>query len=285
MIVVVGSVNVDFVASVEKLPQPGETVAASAFASVAGGKGANQAVAARRLGGEVTFLAAVGSDPVSNDLRDELKSEGVSVDHVETIPQAQPGTALIMVDSRGENVISVFSGANGELTLSDEALEIIELAEVVLMQLEIPMETVIVAAMAATGTVVVNAAPATLLPDELVACIDVLIVNEHERAIALSGENLAGIPVVITTLGARGASIERELGIINIPAPRVDVVDTTGAGDTFCGAFCASLARGESTIDAVGLATRAGALATTGLGARSAMPTRGDMANYPWEIL
>jgi ribokinase len=283
VIVVVGSVNVDFVASVEELPQPGETVAAHAFATVSGGKGANQAVAARRLGGDVTLVAAVGSDAVSMDLRDELASEGVSVAYVKTIPDSRSGTALITVDRRGENVISVFSGANGELILSSEALELIESAEILLMQLEISMETVVAAARAARGTVVVNAAPASVLPDELVACIDVLIVNEHEGVVAVDREGSARIPTVITTLGARGASIQGEVETVIVPAPQVDVIDTTGAGDTFCGAFCASVARGETTLDAALLATRAGALATTSLGARSAMPTLADIANHHWE--
>lgn len=283
MIVVVGSVNVDFVASVEELPQPGETVAAHAFGTVSGGKGANQAVAACRLGGEVTLVAAIGSDPVSMDLREELAAEGVSVSYVESIPDTRSGTALITVDRRGENVISVFSGANSELSLSREVLDLIESAEILLMQLEIPMETVLAAARAARGTVVLNAAPATVLPDELVSRIDVLIVNEHEGVVAFDRERSTRIPTVITTLGARGASIEGEFETVTVPAPQVDVVDTTGAGDTFCGAFCASVARGETTIDAALLAARAGALATTGLGARSAMPTFAELANHHWE--
>lgn len=283
MIVVVGSVNVDFVASVEELPKPGETVAAHALDTVSGGKGANQAVAARRLGGDVTLVAAIGSDPVSMDLKEELDAEGVSIAYVETIPDSRSGTALITVDRRGENVISVFSGANGELSLSQKAIELIESAEIVLMQLEIPMDTVLAAARAAKGTVVLNAAPATVLPDELLERIDVLIVNEHEGVVALDGEGAARIPTVITTLGARGASVRTEFETVTVRAPQVNVVDTTGAGDTFCGAFCASVARGETTIDAVLLAARAGALATTGLGARSAMPTLAELANHHWE--
>lgn len=283
MIVVVGSVNVDFVASVEELPKPGETVAAHALDTVSGGKGANQAVAARRLGGDVTLVAAIGSDPVSMDLKEELDAEGVSIAYVETIPDSRSGTALITVDRRGENVISVFSGANGELSLSQKAIELIESAEIVLMQLEIPMDTVLAAARAAKGTVVLNAAPATVLPDELLERIDVLIVNEHEGVVALDREGAARIPTVITTLGARGASVRTEFETVTVRAPQVNVVDTTGAGDTFCGAFCASVARGETTIDAVLLAARAGALATTGLGARSAMPTLAELANHHWE--
>jgi len=283
VIVVVGSVNVDFVASVEELPKPGETVAAHALGTVSGGKGANQAVAARRLGGDVTLVAAIGSDSVSMDLKEELAADGVSIAYVETIPDSRSGTALITVDGRGENVISVFSGANGKLSLSQAAIELIESAEILLMQLEIPMETVLAAARAAKGTVVLNAAPATVLPDELFERIDVLIVNEHEAVVALDSEGPARIPTVITTLGARGASVRTEFETVIVPAPQVDVVDTTGAGDTFCGAFCASVARGETTIDAVVLAARAGALATTGLGARSAMPTLAELANHHWE--
>jgi ribokinase len=283
VIAVVGSVNLDHVASVDELPQPGETVIAEGFVTVPGGKGANQAVAASRLGGDVSLIAALGSDPESADLREGLESEGVSTTHISTSPRMRSGTALITVDSRGENVIAVFGGANGELSLSNEALEAIESADVLLMQLEIPMKVVVAAAKAARGTVIVNAAPAIPLPDELVEHIDVLIVNEHERDVSLEGQTARQVPIIITTVGADGASVEGDFGAVNVAAPQVGVVDTTGAGDTFCGAVAEALARGESIMDAVAWGTQAGALATTGLGARGAMPTLVDMTEHSRE--
>jgi ribokinase len=153
------------------------------------------------------------------------------------------------------------------------------------MQLEIPMKVVVAAAKAARGTVIVNAAPAIPLPEELVEHIDVLIVNEHERDVALGRQTARHVPVIITTLGADGASVEGDFGAVNVAAPQVSVVDTTGAGDTFCGAVAEALARCEGTMDAVAWGVQAGALATTGLGARGAMPTLVDMKEHSREQL
>lgn len=283
MIVVVGSVNLDLVASVEELPLPGETVTATGFATVHGGKGANQAVAAARLGGEVNLVAAVGSDSEGAALVGELAEEHVGVELIARIPGARSGVALITVDRHGENVISVHPGANGDLELTPDTRSFVEAADVVLIQLEIPMDTVVDAAHIARGTVIVNAAPAQPLPKGLVECIDVLVVNEHERGIVSAAGGIGQIPVMITTLGADGANITSVTGTQRVPVASTDVVDTTGAGDTFCGALAEALDRGEPIIEAVGWAVRAGAHATTGLGARTAMPTLAKMLDHSRE--
>ncbi len=280
MIVVVGSVNLDLVASVEELPLPGETVAATGFTTVHGGKGANQAVAAARLGGNVNLVATVGGDSEGVALRGELAEERVGVELIATTSDARSGVALITVDTHGENSIAVYPGANGDLGITPDARSLVEAADVVLMQLEIPMDTVVDAARIARGTVIVNAAPAQLLPEELVACIDVLVLNEHERDVVSAHGDVAKIPVIITTLGADGADVTLATGTQRVPAPLIDVIDTTGAGDTFCGALAEALDREEPIIEGVRWAVRAGALATTGLGARAGMPTRAEMLDH-----
>jgi ribokinase len=280
MIVVVGSVNLDLVATVDRLPQPGETVSARAFTSNHGGKGANQAVAASRLGGDVALVAAVGSDHESQELLETLAEEGVDVALVEVSRGSISGVALITVDDLGENTIVVDPGANGSLGLTTDSRTLIERADVVLLQLEVPIATVIEAATIARGTVVLNAAPAMVLPVELIQELDVLIVNEHERSVALESGGELAAPIIITTLGPAGVTVTTPLGTFEVEAPEVEVVDTTGAGDTFCGAFAEALDRGEDTVGAVAWATRAGALATMGMGARTAMPTRSEMRRW-----
>ncbi len=283
MIVVVGSVNLDLVATVDRLPQPGETVPARSFTSVHGGKGANQAVAASRLGGDVALIAAVGSDGGSGELLETLTDEGVDITTSQTIDGFTSGVALITVDDAGENTIAVHAGANGRLGLVADSRALIGRADVLLLQLEVPIETVIEAATIAVGTVILNAAPAMVLPVELTEQLDVLIVNEHERSIALEPAGDDVVPIVITTLGSGGARVTTRQGTSVVAAPEVEVVDTTGAGDTFCGAFAEALDRGETTVDAVAWATQAGALSTTGMGARTAMPTRTDMLDHSRE--
>jgi ribokinase len=187
---------------------------------------------------------------------------------------------LITVDVHGENAIVVYPGANGDLALMDAARSVIQAADVVLVQLEIPMSEVVTAARLARGTVIVNAAPARSLSDELVDCIDVLVVNEHERDVVYEAGNASHIPVTITTVGPDGADVAVEGEIQRVPAPAVNVIDTTGAGDTFCGALAEALDRGEPIIDAVGWAAKAGALSTTALGARTAMPSLSEMLDH-----
>lgn len=277
MIVVVGSINLDLVARVDRLPRPGETVTADSLVSFHGGKGANQAVAAARLGGDVFLVGAVGNDERSASLLDSLGAEGVDISGVQTIDGVSTGTALISVDHSGENTIAVHGGANRLVQLTTASRLLIKSSDVLLMQLEVPINVVVEAAQITTGAVILNAAPATQLSTELIEHLDVLIVNEHEGSVAIPPGGGEVIPVVVTTLGAQGATVSAHTGDFDVAAPHVNVVDTTGAGDTFCGAFAEAHDRGEDTVHTVEWATRAGSLATTGMGARAAMPTRSDM--------
>lgn len=276
MIVVVGSMNRDAVLEVERHPIPGETVTAFAFHVADGGKGANQAVAAARLGGSVTFLGAVGDDLQGEAMCHSLASEGVDVSSLQVVEGVRSGSATVTVDASGENSIIVYPGANHSLALSEDALLAIAGASVVLLQLEVEMSIVLEAAQAATGIVILNAAPAVSLPSNLLDTVDVLIVNEHERATALEHVE-PGTLTVITTRGAKGALVEMSGSTHRVPSPDTDVVDTTGAGDAFCGAFAEAVARGEDILTATKWATIAGSIATRAVGARAAMPTRQDI--------
>ncbi|MCJ7781609.1 MAG: ribokinase [Acidimicrobiia bacterium] len=280
MIVVVGSVNRDLIARVEHHPVPGETVLGSGHEMMPGGKGANQAVAAARLGRDVVFVGRVGDDEDGRDLIAEFEREGVEVSHLTVDPEAPSGLAIITVDDAGENTIVVSSGANGRVSSSDVggASAVLMAATVTLLQLEIPMETVLSAAAASEGIVILNAAPAAHLPAALFDSIDVLVVNRGELAILtgsgdpVSARNLP-VPVTVVTLGADGARIIRTDTDASIAAMDVSPVDTTGAGDTFCGALAAGLDAGLSLESSVQRAVVAGSLAVTAIGARTGMPT------------
>lgn len=252
---VVGSANLDLVYRVERIPSPGETVLAASSDAVPGGKGNNQAVAAARAGAEVTFVVALGRDAAGDRLAAEARAAGVRV--LDRRVDAATGTALITVDAAGENSIVVDSGANARLReLTAAEREAVTAADVLLLQLETPLETVVEAAALAraAGTLVVlNAAPVRSLPPALLDDIDLLVVNEHEAvllapgagspreaAVALAGDARA----VVLTLGGEGALVVVPgADPVAVPAHRVAVVDTTGAGDTFCGALAAELDR------------------------------------------
>lgn len=277
MIVVAGSLNMDTVLEVEAFPHAGETVTAAATSHAHGGKGGNQAVAASRLGATVEFIGAVGTDAFGDELRSALESEGVGVGHV-TQSEGLSGSAFVMVDRSGENSIVVSPGANHRVALDEASLRLIADASVVLLQLEIPVAVVMEAARASSGTVVLNAAPATILPTNLIDAIDVLVVNREElRSLAGATTPAAaralGVDTVIVTLGEDGAQVITRGDLATFKPPVVNVADTTGAGDAFCGALAAGLERGLDVYDAAAEAVVAGALATTGMGARAAMPT------------
>jgi ribokinase len=243
-VVVVGSANVDLVLPVQRIPRPGETVLAGAMTRGPGGKGANQAVASARAGARTAMVVALGDDEGGALLRDAL--EGVDLS-LATTSKAPTGTAIITVEESGENSIVVAPGANGELTLSADAVAAIGQAKIVLSQLEIPFGTVQAAA-AASAYFILNAAPAAELSDELLAEVDLLVVNETE-AEAIAGPDrsalLKKVPAAVVTLGGAGAVIlTRDLGgdgEITVPGVPVEVVDTTAAGDTFCGVLAATL--------------------------------------------
>jgi ribokinase len=272
---VVGSANLDLVATTDRIPRPGETVLGSGYAEHAGGKGLNQAVAAARSGARVALVGCVGADDAGRRMRAVLAADGIDAGHVVT-GQSPTGRALIVVDAGGENSIVVVPGANQEVSPPDPVPE----AAVLLCQLEVPLEAVAAAvagARAAGSTTVLNPAPAAQLPAELVAACDVIVPNEHE--VELLGGPAAllslGCGAVVVTRGGAGVDIHTSAGSAHTPAFEVDVVDTTGAGDAFCGALAARLAAGDELPDAVRWAAAAGALATTQVGAVPAQPHGG----------
>jgi ribokinase len=282
-VVVVGSVNADLVVAVEALPGPGETVAGGRFARWGGGKGANQAVAAARLGASVALVGAVGDDPFGDDAVRELAAEGVDVSAVARAG-APTGVALIVVDEAGENQIAVASGANAEVKVEGASFA----GAVVLLGHEVP-EAAVIAGAEAGGRVILNPAPAREIPARVLAAHPILTPNASEAA-QLTGERdpeaaaraLAArsrAPVLVT-LGADGALLLDARDVERIPAPRVDVVDTTGAGDTVNGALAAELAAGRGLRDAARFALAAAALSTRAEGARGGMPRRDEVERW-----
>jgi ribokinase len=289
---VLGSINQDFVLRVERRPNPGETVTNAELSTHNGGKGANQAAAAAFLGASVAFLGRVGDDGFGEPLVRALEEKGIDTSLVERAPGVATGAAFITVTPDGENAITVAPGANRSLTPEDvsAASEAIGDARVLVAQMEIPVETVLRAVEAATerGTrVLVNLAPIFEVPRALLEKLDPLVVNEHEAAFLLGSEvegvdgALSAAPELLS-LGPRSAVITvGEAGAVfadgestgHLPAPKVEVVDTTGAGDAFVGALAVQLARDASLEEAVAYAARAGAAAVTKEGAQGALPT------------
>lgn len=269
----VGSVNADLSFTVASLPRPGQTVLASQLSPAPGGKGANQAVAAARAGARVALVAALGTDAAAADLRAHLRTNGVGVDALVEVP-GPSGTAAIIVDTDAENCIVVAPGANAHLTLSSSALRsVIAESDVVLISLEIPLDTAVAAAgvgREAGAVVIVNASPA--LSDaadraRIAGHADVVVVNETE-ALDWAKEQVTHL---VVTRGARGVSYRSEGTTIDVPAPAVEAVDTTGAGDVFAGVLAAAWPSGPET--ALRRAAAAGALATL-------VPGAGDCAPY-----
>lgn len=292
-VTVVGSLNEDVLVRVARLPGRGETVVGRGTVLAPGGKGANQAAAAGRLGDGVAMVGRVGDDPAADRQLAALAQAGVDVTAVHRTPGAPTGTATIPVeDDSGENLIVVVPGANAELAPADVDTAAVRDARVVLLQLEVPLATVEAAAAVARGTVVLTPAPPQPLPAGLLARVDVLLPNEHELvqlAGAPAGERTPGelaalartlaAGTVVVTLGARGALLVPAGGpaVLQPPLP-VRPVDTTGAGDAFCGALAVALAAGTAPAEAVATAVTAAALSTTGPGARGALPDAAAVA-------
>ncbi|MHA6627600.1 ribokinase [Pseudonocardia sichuanensis] len=271
-IAVVGSVNLDLVARVPRLPAPGETIAAGGLRRVPGGKGANQALAARRLGADVTMVAAVGEDPAADEALALLARDGVRLDRLRRDPDRPTGHALITVDDAGETTIVVVGGSNDTLSVSAED---VRGADAVLTVLEIPDATVADAARHATGMVVLNAAPARALDPDLLRRVDLVVVNAGEYA-AIDGLDAAG--AVAVTHGAQGAVLRRGgREVARAAPPPVRVVDGTAAGDTFTAALAVALLDGASDADALHRACAAGALAVTRAGAQPSLPTAAEL--------
>jgi ribokinase len=279
-VAVVGSANLDLVATGPSLPRPGETVLGHGFATVPGGKGANQAVAAARAGAACGFVGAVGDDAFAEQLRANLVDAGVDVSRLRTVP-GPSGVALIAVDDAAENQIMVAPGANASLILNEADRAAIAAADVLLCQLEIPLPAVVEAA-AAASFAILNAAPVRALPAELLDAVDLLVVNESEAVGLVEGgapeDLLALVPRVVVTLGAEGAAYaDREGTRLTVPAPRIEPVDTTAAGDAFCGALAVAWAERRPVGEALRWACTAGAACALRPGASTALPTREEI--------
>lgn len=294
-ILVVGSSNTDMTVKTRHIPKPGETVLGGDFTMGPGGKGANQAVAAARLGGDVEFICKVGRDLFGKNAIEHYKSEGLRTEGI--LFSSQPsGVALISVDESGENCIVVASGANGDFCTADiEACRAsLESCSILLLQLEIPVPAVALAAEIAHkagAMVVLNPAPSAALPEEIFRNVDLFIPNETELS------DFSGIPVndagsafkaaqamrakgvgkLIVTMGSKGALICDGDSPVTVPAQKVRAVDTTAAGDTFCGALCVAISEGRSLLEATEFATRASALTVQKMGAQNSIPFRKDL--------
>jgi ribokinase len=297
-IVVIGSCNTDMVINTERLPRPGETIIGGSFFMNAGGKGANQAVAAARLGGNICFVAKVGNDHFGSHAIEQYKAEGIDVQQISIDSEQPSGVALIMVDGKGENCIAVASGANALLSPQEinRAEEVIDNGDIVLMQLETPLETVEYAASMAHGKgkkVILNPAPAQPLPETLLKNLYMIIANETEAEF-ISGIRITdmesvcraadiisdkGVKNVVITLGSKGAFIKENGAYHKVPALKVKAVDATAAGDTFCGALCVALAEEKSILEAVDFANRCAAITVTRMGAQSSLPYRSEVDN------
>ena len=286
---VVGSINQDFVLRVERRPEPGETVTGAELSLLPGGKGANQAVAAARLGAEVAMFGRVGGDAFGVDLVENLRENGVDTSRVETLSGASTGSAFITVTPDGENTIIVSPGANRNFGPDEVEAASAGLKEagILLAQLEVDIEAVEQAARIVTGNggrFLLNLAPPREVPEVLLRLSDPLVVNEHEAAF-LIGDDVRdpedsaralldlGPSSVVVTLGAAGAVLATRGSSRRFPAPEIEAVDTTGAGDAFAGALAARLAEGVSLEMAVPYAVLAGAVAVTSEGAQGSLPT------------
>jgi ribokinase len=289
----------DLVVRAPHMPVPGETVIGSDFRTIPGGKGANQAVAAARLGAEVTMIGRVGDDDFGRAQLRNLGELGIDTTYMIVDPEDATGIALITLDASGQNSIVLAPGANMRLTKEDinAARGAIVQSDVLVLQLESPLEVVAYAidmAHAEEGKVILNPAPARPLPTETLARLDYLIPNESETAL-LTGIEVAdldsakeaaerlreeGVGTIILTLGARGAFLTSAEESVHVPGYNVEVVDTTAAGDAFVGGLAVALAQGQNLVEAVRYANAAGALAVTRLGAQPSLPTRQEVEEF-----
>lgn len=290
-LIVLGSINADHILNMKAFPKPGETLSGNHYQITFGGKGANQAVAASRSGANVQFIAAVGDDDIGKQICEQLKKDKIDIRSVQMIAQEKTGVALIFVNEQGENQIGIYSGANAAVTPNylDAYQQDIINADAILMQLEIPIETIesaIKLAKAHGTQVIVNPAPAQLLADEILKNIDIITPNETEAksltGITVSSEQDAdlaaqflhkkGIMTVIITLGSKGAWVSVNGFGKLIPAYKVNVIDTIAAGDTFVGMLMSALLNNKTLCQAVNYAHAAAAIAVTRVGAQSSIP-------------
>ncbi len=299
-IIVIGSLNMDLIVRTPRIPEPGETILGTDFTTAQGGKGANQAVAAAKLGAPVKMLGRIGADEFGKYLRSNLSAVGVDTQYVADDPNSATGVALISVDDEGQNSIVVVPGANGRVSRSDvdTGREMIKAARVVVAQLEVPLDTVTYAlrmARNAGALTILNPAPARTLPRELLQDVDVLIPNETEASqltdIEVTDLDSAtdaahalkkmGARRVVVTLGSQGALWLDTDGEAKHVAPfEVKVVDTTACGDAFVGALAAALAREQDWETSLRMASAAGALTATKMGAQPSLPTRSELEDF-----
>lgn len=297
-ILVVGSSNTDLITNVERFPKAGETISGKQFLQVMGGKGANQAVAAKRSGGDVMFVTCLGNDSNGRSTLSYFQNEGLDVSKALMVDHAPTGTAVILVNDEGENCIVVTPGANHEL-LPDHIAAIDEeigRSAMVVLQMEIPFETVkkVIAVSAARNVpVLLNVAPAREIGADLLKMIEILVVNETEGE-KVSGQSISsvgedgvidklmsmGAKTVVLTLGKKGCIVKNATTTKRIPAFEVDAVDTTAAGDTFCGALVAQLSKGKDLVEAVKFATAASAICVTRMGAQPSIPSESEVAIF-----
>ena len=294
-ILVIGSSNTDMTIKSPRLPAPGETILGGVFHMGPGGKGANQAVAAKRLGGDVTFICKVGRDIFGENAVKGYQKEGIDTTHTLYSDEAS-GTALILVDDSGENCIAVAPGANGDLSPADidSVAEVIKTADFLILQLEIPVESVLKAAKIAHEAgvyVILNPAPACKLPKELFKYISLITPNQTESALmtgidvkdeasrneAIAAFRKMGVEDVIVTLGSKGSLVCKGNTQTLIEAQKVKAVDATAAGDTFCGAVCVALSEGKTLEEAARFATKASALTVQKMGAQDSIPYKSDI--------
>lgn len=297
-IIVLGSCNTDMVIKSDRIPVPGETILGGAFMMNSGGKGANQAVAAARLGGDVTFIAKTGNDLFGKQSIQQYKEEGINTNYIASDPNLPSGVALITVDKAGENCIVVAMGANSTLIPDDfkKAENEIKSAEVLLMQLETPISTIEYAAAFANQNgvkVILNPAPAQSLSDTLLSNLYMLILNETEAEL-ISGIKVdnfedarkaakaisdKGVEKVIITMGSHGSICKDDENYLEIPAHKVNATDTTAAGDTYCGAIAVAIAEGKTIEEGIKFATKCSAVTVTKMGAQASIPTRKEVEN------